>query len=97
MRPGDPSDDISTASALITLCHGDRSEPIGRALAWLLLASLLLAHQNDDGGYNGPPDHVGPRPLSYRFPVLTDIPVLLAFGHVRSRVGRTTSQLQGIA
>jgi len=91
MRPGDPSDDISTASALITLCHGDSSGPVGRALA------RLLAHQNDDGGYSGPPDHVAPRPLSCHFPVLTDIPVLLAFGHVRSRVGRTTSQLQGIA
>ncbi|MFI1097074.1 prenyltransferase/squalene oxidase repeat-containing protein [Streptomyces sp. NPDC020917] len=91
MQPGDPSDDISTASALITLCYGDRSEPVGRALAW------LLAHQNADGGYSGPPDQVGPRPLSYHFPVLTDIPVLLALGHVRSRVGRTTSQLQGIA
>jgi squalene-hopene/tetraprenyl-beta-curcumene cyclase/sporulenol synthase len=38
---------------------------------------------------------VGPRPFPYHLPVLTDISVLLAFGHVRSRVQRTAAELQG--
>ncbi|MFG1811957.1 prenyltransferase/squalene oxidase repeat-containing protein [Streptomyces sp. NPDC049040] len=88
MQPGDPSDDISTAYALITLSYGTESQPVGRALSW------LLAHQNADGGYGGPPDMVGPRPFSYHLPILTDIPVLLAFGHVRARVQRTAAELQ---
>jgi squalene-hopene/tetraprenyl-beta-curcumene cyclase/sporulenol synthase len=80
MQPGDPSDDISTAYGLIVLCYGDDPQPVGRALSW------LLAQQKADGGFAGPPDMVGPRPFSYHFPLLTDIPVLLALGHVRSRV-----------
>ncbi|WP_222722620.1 prenyltransferase/squalene oxidase repeat-containing protein [Actinomadura alba] len=80
MQPGDPSDDISTAYGLITLCYGTDPRSIGRAMSW------LLAHQNADGGYGGPPDMVGPRPFPYHIPILTDAPVLLAFGHVRSRV-----------
>lgn len=89
MQPGDASDDISTAYALITLCYGAEAQPVGRGLSW------LLAQQNADGGYGGPPDMVGPRPFIYHLPVLTDIPVLLAFGHVRSRIRHTASQLQG--
>ncbi|QNP74728.1 terpene cyclase/mutase family protein [Streptomyces roseirectus] len=88
MRPGDPSDDISTAYGLITLCYGTESRPVGRALTW------LLAHQNPDGGYSGPPDMVGPRPFPYHIPVLTDAPVLLALGHVRHRVRGTASLLR---
>ncbi|MFD3924168.1 prenyltransferase/squalene oxidase repeat-containing protein [Streptomyces sp. NPDC058595] len=91
MQPGDPSDDISTAYGLITLCHGTESRPVGRALSW------LLARQQADGGYGGPPDMVGPRPFSYHLPVLTDIPVLLALGHVRSRVQGAAAPLQGVA
>jgi squalene-hopene/tetraprenyl-beta-curcumene cyclase/sporulenol synthase len=84
MQPGDPSDDISTAYALITLCYGDRSAPLGRGLAW------LLDRQNSHGGFDGPPDMVGPRPFAYHLPILTDIPVLLAFGHLRSRIAPLT-------
>jgi squalene-hopene/tetraprenyl-beta-curcumene cyclase/sporulenol synthase len=91
MQPGDPSDDISTAYGLITLCYGTERRPVGRAMSW------LLAHQNADGGYGGPPDMVGPRPFPYHFPILTDAPVLLAFGHVRSRVQGAASLLQGVA
>ncbi|MFI0739423.1 prenyltransferase/squalene oxidase repeat-containing protein [Streptomyces sp. NPDC021100] len=80
MRPGDPSDDISTAYGLITLCHADDPRPVGAALTW------LLERQKADGSYGGPPDMVGPRPFAYHFPLLTDIPVLLAFGHARARV-----------
>jgi len=89
MQPGDPSDDVSTAYGLIALCYGTESRPIGRALSW------LLAHQNANGGYGGPPDMVGPRPFAYHFPILTDAPVLLAFGHVRSRVQGRAAVLQG--
>ncbi|PJE95971.1 hypothetical protein CUT44_19385 [Streptomyces carminius] len=92
MQPGDPSDDISTAYGLITLCYGTESRPVGSALSW------LLAHQNADGGYGGPPDMVGPRPFAYHIPVLTDAPVLLALGHVRHRVRSTASLLrEGVA
>jgi squalene-hopene/tetraprenyl-beta-curcumene cyclase/sporulenol synthase len=91
MRPGDPSDDISTAYGLITLCYGTESRPIGRAISW------LLARQNADGGYDGPPDQLGPRAFPFHIPILTDIPVLLAFGHVRFRVEDAASLLQGVA
>jgi squalene-hopene/tetraprenyl-beta-curcumene cyclase len=90
MQPGDPSDDISTAYGLITLCYGSDDRPVGRALSW------LLERQNPDGGYDGPPDMVGPRPFAYHFPILTDAPVLLAFGHVRSRVQGATAVLQAV-
>ncbi|MGW3655841.1 hypothetical protein ACWD6R_09065 [Streptomyces sp. NPDC005151] len=89
MQPGDPSDDISTAYGLIALCYGDDSQPVGRALSW------LPAQQKADGGFGGPPDMVGPRPFTYHFPLLTDIPVLLALGHVRSRVLDPAAALQG--
>lgn len=91
MQPGDPSDEISTAYGLITLCYGTDPRPIGRAMSW------LLARQNADGGYGGPPDMVGPRPFPYHFPILTNAPVLLAFGHVRSRVQGAATLLQGVA
>ncbi|MEV1063746.1 prenyltransferase/squalene oxidase repeat-containing protein [Streptomyces sp. NPDC050263] len=91
LQPGDPSDDISTAYGLITLCYGSESAPIGRATSW------LLAHQNADGGYGGPPDMVGPRPFPYHIPILTDAPVLLALGHVRHRVQGTASLLREVA
>lgn len=91
MQPGDPSDDVSTAYGLITLCYGSEPSPIGRALSW------LLARQNADGGYDGPPDMVGPRPFPYHFPILTDAPVLLAFGHVRCLVQGGATVLQTVA
>lgn len=91
LQPGDPSDDISTAYGLITLCYGAESAPIGRAMSW------LLAHQNADGGYGGPPDMVGPRPFPYHIPILTDAPVLLALGHVRHRVQGTAALLRELA
>ncbi|MEV0492108.1 prenyltransferase/squalene oxidase repeat-containing protein [Streptomyces atratus] len=91
MQPGDPSDDISTAYGLITLCCGTESRPIGRAISW------LLEHQNADGGYGGPPDMVGPRPFPYHIPILTDAPVLLALGHVRHRFQDTASLLREVA
>jgi squalene-hopene/tetraprenyl-beta-curcumene cyclase len=91
MQPGEPSDEISTAYGLITLCYGADSGPVGHALSW------LLPRQQADGGYSGPPDMVGPRPFPYHFPILTNAFVLLAFGHVRSRVRGADSLLQGVA
>ncbi|POX52041.1 hypothetical protein C3489_18805 [Streptomyces sp. Ru71] len=91
MQPGDPSDAISTAYGLITLCCGNEARAIGRALSW------LVENQNTDGGYSGPPDMVGPRPFPYHVPVLTDAPVLLAFGHVRSRFLGAAPLSQGVA
>lgn len=91
MQPGDPSDDISTAYGLIALCYSSEPSPIGGALSW------LLARQNSDGGYSGPPDMAGPRPFTYHFPILTDAPVLLGFGHVRCRVQSTAAVLQTVA
>ncbi|MGW8987701.1 prenyltransferase/squalene oxidase repeat-containing protein [Streptomyces parvus] len=88
MQPGDPSDDVSTAYGLITLCHADAPRPVGAALTW------LLGRQQADGGYGGPPDMVGPRPFAYHFPLLTDIPVLLALGHVRARLLNRPGALQ---
>lgn len=90
MQPGDPSDDVSTAYGVITLCYADDPRAVARALTW------LLAQQKADGSYGGPPDMVGPRPFAYHFPLLTDIPVLLALGHVRARVGDAQSVLHGV-
>lgn len=55
----------------------------------------VLETQNAGGGYGGPPGMVGPRPFPYGFPILTDAPVLLAFGHVRARIRDTAAVLQG--
>jgi squalene-hopene/tetraprenyl-beta-curcumene cyclase len=90
MQPGDPSDDISTAYGLITLCYGAEPRPIGRAISW------LLARQNADGGYDGPPDQLGPRPFLFHMPILTEVPVLLAFGHVRAQLQGATPPLLAV-
>jgi len=55
--------------------------------------SWLLARQNADGGIDGPPDQPGPRPFPFYMPILTDAPVPLAFGHVRSQVQGAASPL----
>jgi squalene-hopene/tetraprenyl-beta-curcumene cyclase/sporulenol synthase len=91
MQPGDPSDPISTAYGVITLSCGNEAAPVGRALAW------LLENQNADGSYSSPPDMVGPRPFPYHVPVLTDAPVLLAFGHARSRLPGAVPLAQEVA
>lgn len=71
-RPGADSDVLSTAQALPAIArHGHRLDA-GRALAW------LLSRQHPDGGFTGPPDQVGPRPLPFDYPVLADVLVLSA-------------------
>lgn len=79
-QPGTPSDPISTGYALAALCCGTMAEPAVRAAAW------LLSVQRADGGFDGPPDMVGPRPFPFHIPVLTDIWVLLGLGHLCSRL-----------
>ncbi|WP_242906751.1 NUDIX domain-containing protein [Actinomadura terrae] len=74
--PGDPSDPISTAYAVIALTSmPQRTGALHRAL------SYLAEQQQPHGGYHSRPDQAGPRPLLYNAPVLADVCVLLAFAH----------------
>ncbi len=76
-QAGSRSDVLSTAQALPILARpGERSDA-ARGLAY------LVAHQEDDGGFVAPPDQVGPRPLPFDFPVLTDIHTLTALNRTR--------------
>ncbi|WP_441249343.1 prenyltransferase/squalene oxidase repeat-containing protein [Kitasatospora sp. McL0602] len=75
-QPGDPSDPISTAYAVIALSRSPRyAERMNRALGYLMNC------QQPDGGYRSRPDQAGPRPLLYDAPALADVCVLLAFAH----------------
>ncbi|GHH68655.1 hypothetical protein GCM10018781_26000 [Kitasatospora indigofera] len=76
-RPGDPSDPISTAYAVIALAGSAEHGPLlGRAVR------LLTDRQQADGGYLSRPDQAGPRPLLYDVPALADVSVLLGLAHV---------------
>ncbi|GAA0700604.1 hypothetical protein GCM10010193_64210 [Kitasatospora atroaurantiaca] len=75
-RPGDPSDPISTAYAVIAL---SRSPARGGALRRAV--DHLVDCQRPDGGYLSRPDQAGPRPLLYDVPALADIFVLLGLAH----------------
>ncbi|MFJ8334766.1 prenyltransferase/squalene oxidase repeat-containing protein [Streptomyces sp. NPDC094437] len=84
-RPGRSSDVVSTAHALPVIAStGDRQAP-GRGLRY------LLAHQNADGGYPSVPDQLGPRPLPFDCPVLTDVHVLNAFTQLHTPRRTTTT------
>ncbi|WP_122618120.1 FAD-binding protein [Streptomyces sp. Tu 4128] len=75
--PDDPSDVLSAAQAVSVLArHGDPLS-VSRAVAY------LLAQQEADGGFTLPPDQVGPRPLPFDYPVLTDIHSLFALSAAR--------------
>ncbi|WP_405163106.1 terpene cyclase/mutase family protein [Nocardia sp. NBC_01499] len=76
----EPSDPISTAYALIAVCHQDDPAPAVRA------ATYLLACQRDDGSIASIPDSIGPRPLRFTIPILADIFTLLALGHLSRRI-----------
>ncbi|MEU6718399.1 prenyltransferase/squalene oxidase repeat-containing protein [Nonomuraea sp. NPDC046802] len=70
--PDDPSDVLSTAQAVPVLArHGDPLS-VHRAVTY------LLDQQDPDGGFTSVPDQVGPRPLPFDYPVLTDIHTLSA-------------------
>jgi hypothetical protein len=90
-QPGEPSDAISTSYALISLCSQRDPQPVARGAAW------LLGVQREDGGFDSPPDMVGPRPFSYHIPVLADICALLALGHLTSRLDGSGSRTGGEA
>ncbi|WP_333772584.1 terpene synthase family protein [Streptomyces sp. IBSBF 3136] len=75
--PDDPSDVLSTAQAVPVLArHGDPLS-VSRAVIY------LLKQQDPDGGFTSPPDQVGPRPLPFDYPVLTDIHTLSALRSAR--------------
>ncbi|MEU2432439.1 prenyltransferase/squalene oxidase repeat-containing protein [Streptomyces sp. NPDC007861] len=79
-QPGEPSDAISTAFSLITLCQGPSAGPVlRRGLRW------FLDQQESDGSYRSRPDSRGPRPFLYDAPDLTNIYALLALTHVAHR------------
>lgn len=74
--PGDPSDPISTAYAVIALSRtAERSAMYRDALAH------LADRGQPDGGYLSRPDQAGPRPLLYDVPALADVSVLLGLAH----------------
>ncbi|GAA4872741.1 terpene synthase family protein [Saccharopolyspora cebuensis] len=69
---GDPSDVLSTAQALPVVAGHGAPEAAARATAY------LTAQQETDGGFTSVPDQVGPRPLVFDYPVLTDLHALAA-------------------
>ncbi|MEU6813141.1 FAD-binding protein [Streptomyces sp. NPDC046831] len=75
--PDDPSDVLSTAQAVPVLARYGDPLSVSRAVTY------LLAQQNADGGFTSPPDQVGPRPLPFDYPVLTDIHTLSALRSAR--------------
>ena len=80
-QPGHPSDALSTAYALITVCRQPDPRPAVRAAAYLL-------DQRDDAGHiSTVPDSIGPRGFVFTVPALADIFALLALGHLRQRIG----------
>ncbi|MDT3398245.1 terpene cyclase/mutase family protein [Streptomyces sp. B1866] len=81
--PGEDSDPISTAYAVIALSRVPaRSAMLRRAVEY------LAERQRPDGGFTSRPDQAGPRPLVYDVPVLADVCVLMAFAHALGPRGR---------
>jgi hypothetical protein len=70
--PGQPSDVLSTAQAVPALHRHGARPAVRRAMGF------LLDQQHPDGTSSSIPDQVGPRPLPFDFPVLTNIHVLSA-------------------
>ena len=70
-HPEAPSDAISTSHAVRLLAHRDPGRT-ARAL------DHLLASRGTDGHFASVPDQVGPRPLPFEHPILTDVHVLSA-------------------
>lgn len=80
-HPGEGSDVISTSHAIRLLAH---REPARAAAA----VGFLLSSRGPDSRFTSVPDQVGPRPLPYVYPVLTDIHILGALNAVWSVSGR---------
>ena len=75
--PDRSSDVLSTAQAVPVLARHGNPLAVARAVAF------LLAHQDSDGGFSSVPDQVGPRPLPFDYPVLTDLHTLAALHRAR--------------
>ncbi|MGI5479292.1 prenyltransferase/squalene oxidase repeat-containing protein [Streptomyces lavendofoliae] len=87
---GDGSDAISTAYGLIVAAGGFHDHrPAARAVRY------LISQQGSDGGFDAPPDMLGPRPLPYHVPLLTDAFVLLAMGHLAQRTATASRTVPG--
>lgn len=86
--PGDPSDPISTAYALIAVSRGrdGAAAPCAPTAPGATERAVrhLLERQRPDGGFASRPDQAGPRPLAYHVPLLTDVCVLLGLNHARA-------------
>ncbi|WP_067479241.1 prenyltransferase/squalene oxidase repeat-containing protein [Actinomadura hibisca] len=78
-QEGDPSDPLSTAYGLITVCAQDGPQPATAA------AQYLLSLQQPNGTLPSAPDSIGPRPLVFNVPLLTDIFALQALAHLACR------------
>lgn len=79
-QDGAPSDAISTAYGLIVAAGLPDHLPAVRA------AEYLVSQQRSDGTIDAPPDMVGPRPLPYRVPALSDAFPLLSLAHLTRRI-----------
>jgi squalene-hopene/tetraprenyl-beta-curcumene cyclase len=86
---GTPSDAISTAYGLIVAAGLPDHLPAVRAVEY------LLSQQNSDGKIDAPPDMVGPRPLPYHIPVLSDAFPLLSLAHLTRRITPHKSAVPG--
>ncbi|MFI6981204.1 prenyltransferase/squalene oxidase repeat-containing protein [Embleya sp. NPDC050154] len=89
-QPGDPSDAISTAYALIALCRQNDPRPVARGVEHLLRA------QRADGGIESVPDMLGTRPFLYVIPCLADHFSLLALGHLGNRLTARSHRRPGV-
>ncbi|MFI9627624.1 prenyltransferase/squalene oxidase repeat-containing protein [Streptomyces sp. NPDC052042] len=85
-QPGSPSDPVSTAYALIALCHQPDPQPVAAGVAY------LMARQNSEGSIDSISDSIGPRPFVFRVPVLGDVFTLMALGHVSRRIALVPAQ-----
>ncbi|MFC9294726.1 prenyltransferase/squalene oxidase repeat-containing protein [Streptomyces sp. NPDC057011] len=79
-QPASTSDPVSTAYAVIALCHQSDPRPVAAGIEY------LMARQNSEGSVDSISDSIGPRPFVFRIPVLGDIFTLMALGHVSHRV-----------
>ncbi|MFI9452450.1 FAD-binding protein [Amycolatopsis sp. NPDC052450] len=73
-----PSDVLSTAQATPVVARHGAPEAALRAVAY------LMEQQEADGGFTSIPDQVGPRPLPFDYPVLTDIHTLTALRRAKA-------------
>ncbi|MFJ1767883.1 FAD-binding protein [Amycolatopsis sp. NPDC088138] len=101
--PDRPSDVLSTAQAVPVLARHGNPADVAAAVAF------LLDRQDADGGFTSLPDQVGPRPLPFDYPVLTDVHTLAALHRAgvpamsrrrrsrgRSRYAELDARIQGV-